>query len=183
MPNLVGETCTRCLWSFVLRCSCGGRVVGESPRQTCVLMKHHHAKLFEVRCGCGIASCERIVDHHDLLKADLRGAGLDSIDPDEWNPRPTCCSRATTSAWLTNDSMSRTYPFVQLAHDGSEWLVAGKSASFCPFCGTKLPEVELDPDAEGLFQEIDDAGRCMSCGRRHCGSRCKQRCSRFRIKR
>ena len=80
-----------------------------------------------------------------------------------------------------SDGMGWDFPFVHLAIDGDGWRVGGHPATTCPFCGTRLPETEIDPDASGRFGEIDDCGHCMSCGRRYCGL-CKPPSARFRIK-
>lgn len=105
-------------------------------------------------------------------------------DIERWAPRPTCCMRAC----MTQDDISPGLgvdfgrPFVRLIDDGSGWLVGSSRASFCPFCGQKLPEVELDPFAQGPFRNCDENGHCSSCGTRYCCGGCKPRSAMFRLK-
>lgn len=105
-------------------------------------------------------------------------------DTDRWAPRPECCIEAALirdeSTQGVGGDIDR--PFVRLSEDGSHWRVGWFKASWCPFCGKALPQVELDPHAKGPFRDFDQYGRCRTCGGRFCDRECLPGSARFRIK-
>lgn len=204
---VVGETCPRCLWSFVPRCKCGGRIVGEIPKDednpddeddedreedekaepgpVCVSCRASYGKSKKIvtRCGCGIKRCEDVLKATAEWEERRKAPDYDPrrpVNQERWAPRPPCCDKARLTRGH-QESMGWDFPFVYLSLDGKGWRVGGHPAMCCPFCTSRFPEVEIDPNATGRFAEGDDCGHCMSCGRRYCGL-CKPPSARFRIK-
>jgi hypothetical protein len=112
-------------------------------------------------------------------------------DPEiRWNPRPICCERineidrfrdkppvilqVTRRNEETGDYFSLIDPHWVLRKSGDE-------ASFCPFCGTKLPGVEkMENPPQPLWDGDDDY--CGTCDERNRCCECNPPWVAYRIK-
>ena len=64
------------------------------------------------------------------------------------------------------------------------WFVrsVSKAISYCPFCGTKLPEVELDPKPDGkIYTLAYDGDYCGTCKERSMVCECRPPAASYRI--
>ena len=58
-----------------------------------------------------------------------------------------------------------------------------KAISYCPFCGAKLPEVELDHNPSGkIYTLLDDGDYCGTCKERSMECNCRPPAAHYRIK-
>jgi hypothetical protein len=110
----------------------------------------------------------------------------------KFNPRPVCCEKIND----VGDYAIYKGPPVQLrSHDwdretmleflSPHWVIReiGITIEFCPFCGDKLPEVELmDNPAQPLWTGDPDGGYCDTCTERNMCCECNPPWTAYKIK-
>jgi len=137
----------------------------------------------------------------DMLPPDEDDLEIQEVGQKEHKhgPRPTCCD--AINAINKYEAMEDKGPWIQLdvwEDDPSDdswdslrkrprWLIRkiGAEIQFCPYCGTKLPEVEEKPeDEKPLPVWTPGGGDCGSCGVRngHGWCECNPPSSHYRIK-
>jgi hypothetical protein len=119
----------------------------------------------------------------------IREVGLPAI---KWNPRPTCCTRINEESKYDLDRgppvQLRTTRYNPETGDyyslvDPHWVMSktGDEVAFCPFCGTKLPEVEkMEDPPQPLWDGDDDY--CRTCGERNMCCECNPPWTAYRIK-
>ena len=120
-------------------------------------------------------------------KFTLREVGDEAI---KWNPRPVCCERINKvdrfrdsppiclQVTRCNDETGDYFSLID-----PHWLVrkSGDEVFFCPFCGTKLPEVEkMENPPQPLWGGDDDY--CGTCDQRNGECECNPPWTAYRIK-
>lgn len=110
-----------------------------------------------------------------------------------YGPRPDCCDK------IQQDNEMHHGPLVHLDVDYSflpsdnpkqktprapRWLMGGAGIKHCPFCGTKLPKVEVDTDPPQPLCVVTDGGYyCDTCKERLNACECNHPAAAYRIKR
>jgi len=120
-------------------------------------------------------------------KTKIREVGLEAL---KWSPRPTCCDQINKierfrDGPIISLNVSRynetTGDYFSLIDP--HWVIrkTGDEISFCPFCGTKLPEVErMEEPPQPLWDGDDDY--CGTCDERNMCCECNPPWAAYRIK-
>lgn len=104
-------------------------------------------------------------------------------------PRLPCCEAARSAAvsgiqshgpLIVLDSYAE--PPVWGMRESRMCRVAVHPIRFCPFCGKPVPEVERDPDRDDTTCDLNDTGRCLSCGKRGWNCECDWAAAEWRVK-
>ena len=113
-------------------------------------------------------------EREDLLLDDVIEVG----DPElRFGPRPTCCSSAA-SGFPEKTGLPNEGRLIGLIVDSNEkpvWHIEpGVRIDYCPWCGSKLPNLEVNPDPPSPLQTAHkpDDGYCATCDERHMCCRC-----------
>lgn len=147
-------------------------------------------------CACSLAFDEVVTADNitkafdafrDLMEEDEKSdANIDYIqeigNPDmRFGPRPKCCSSAVYGLPDRYRS-NRGYNDERLIKLGvcsdsknPIWKIEpGFQIYYCPWCGVKLPEVEINPDPPRPLQTANDPdnGYCATCDERHVNCQC-----------
>ncbi len=113
----------------------------------------------------------------------------------KWNPRPTCCDEIDKGPKYDYDEKGphirlRTYRLSSPPNNWEDilsphWTMRAASIEvyFCPFCGTKLPEVELlDHPPHPIWTSEMDGDYCGTCSERSMCCKCNPPSTAYRIK-
>jgi hypothetical protein len=123
-------------------------------------------------------------EREDLLLENVIEVG----DPDlRFGPRPTCCSFAAfgfPEKFLPNEG--RLIKLVASPGEVPVWHIEpGVKVDYCPWCGSKLPELEVNPNPPSPLQTAHkpiDNGYCATCDERHICCGCHPHTWAWRIK-
>lgn len=105
---------------------------------------------------------------------------------------PKCCPLAKSSRAISLGYIYSRLDQVDFNEVEPEWVISGvdkyglaitNKAHFCPFCGTKMPELERNPNPpKRIWTSDHDGDYCKTCGKRSRVCRCASPQHRWRIK-
>ncbi len=98
-------------------------------------------------------------------------------------PRPGCCSKANTEDPYRESWKLSAYISIYRENSKPEWIMAGESINFCPWCGKKLPElIKSETPPEPLCRVTDGGYYCDTCGERLHGCQCHPPWAAYEVK-
>ena len=109
---------------------------------------------------------------------------------DWWGPVPGCFEEASELDEYGTGPAIHLYQEIVFGFPVDKfkepyWAVrdVAKAISYCPFCGAKLPEVELAPKPKGkIYTLAYDGDYCGTCDERSMACNCRPPAARYRIK-
>ena len=127
--------------------------------------------------GCDLDEIDKIDEN-----TKVREVGLADL---KWAPRPTCCDEINAVREWDSDGPSVRLRLFRGSYEEPHqprWALrgSGMDVSFCPFCGTKLPEVERMENPPQPIWDGDDY-YCGTCNERNMCCECNPPWAGYRI--